>query len=33
VSLISYEGKVEIGSNTYIGAPQVQQVSDGVWKA
>jgi hypothetical protein len=27
-----YEGKVEIGSNTYIGAPQVQQVSDGVWK-
>lgn len=27
-----YDGKVEIGSNTYIGAPQVQQVADGVWK-
>lgn len=27
-----YEGKVEIGSNTYIGAPRVQQVCDGVWK-
>jgi hypothetical protein len=27
-----YEGKVEIGSNTYIGAPRIQQVSDGVWK-
>lgn len=27
-----YEGKVEIGSNTYIGAPLVQQVADGVWK-
>ncbi len=27
-----YEGKVEIGSNTYIGAPLVQQVGDGVWK-
>lgn len=27
-----YEGKVEIGSNTYIGAPRVQQVGDGVWK-
>lgn len=27
-----YDGKVEIGSNTYIGAPAVQQVADGVWK-
>lgn len=27
-----YEGKVEIGSNTYIGAPVIQQVADGVWK-
>ncbi|GAB4059226.1 hypothetical protein [Uliginosibacterium sediminicola] len=27
-----YEGKVEIGSNTYIGAPVVKQVADGVWK-
>lgn len=27
-----YEDKVEIGSNTYIGAPNVQQVGDGVWK-
>ena len=27
-----YDGKVEIGSNTYIGAPLVQQVADGVWK-
>ena len=27
-----YEGKVEIGSNTYIGAPRIQQVADGVWK-
>lgn len=27
-----YGGKVEIGSNTYIGAPLVQQVGDGVWK-
>lgn len=26
------ESKVEIGSNTYIGAPVVQQVADGVWK-
>lgn len=26
------EGKVEIGSNTYIGAPVVQQVADGIWK-
>lgn len=28
----TYDGKIEIGSNTYIGAPNVQQVSDGVWK-
>lgn len=27
-----YEDKVEIGSNTYIGAPRIQQVADGVWK-
>lgn len=27
-----YEGKVEIGSNTYIGAPRISQVADGVWK-
>lgn len=27
-----YDGKLEIGSNTYIGAPVVQQVADGVWK-
>ena len=27
-----YEGKIEIGSNTYIGAPVIQQVADGVWK-
>jgi len=27
-----YEGKVEIGSNTYIGAPFIQQVADGIWK-
>jgi hypothetical protein len=27
-----YEGKIEIGSNTYIGAPRINQVSDGVWK-
>ena len=27
-----YEGKVEIGSNTYIGAPVVTQVSDGIFK-
>lgn len=30
--LAFYEGKMEIGSNTYIGAPRVQQVGDGVWK-
>ena len=27
-----YDGKTEIGSNTYIGAPRIKQVSDGVWK-
>nr|WP_319566263.1 hypothetical protein [uncultured Rhodoferax sp.] len=27
-----YDGKVEIGSNTYIGAPKISQVADGVWK-
>lgn len=27
-----YDGKCEIGSNTYIGAPLIQQVADGVWK-
>lgn len=27
-----YEGKIEIGSNTYIGAPRIQQVGDGIWK-
>lgn len=27
-----YEGKVEIGSNTYIGAPKLDQVAAGVWK-
>lgn len=27
-----YDGKVEQGSNTYIGAPTVKQVGDGVWK-
>jgi hypothetical protein len=26
------EGSLEIGSNTYIGAPVLQQVCDGVWK-
>jgi hypothetical protein len=26
------DGKVEIGSNTYIGAPVIKQVADGVWK-
>lgn len=30
--LAAYEGKVEIGSNTYIGAPLIQQVADGIWK-
>lgn len=28
----NYGGKMEVGSNTYIGAPLVQQVADGVWK-
>lgn len=28
----AYDGKLEIGSNTYIGAPRIQQVSDGTWK-
>jgi hypothetical protein len=27
-----YEGKLEIGSNTYIGAPRINQVAEGVWK-
>lgn len=27
-----YDGKIEIGSNTYIGAPLIKQVADGVWK-
>jgi hypothetical protein len=26
------EGKAEIGSNTYIGAPVMQQVADSIWK-
>lgn len=26
------EGKIEVGSNTYIGAPVVQQVCDAIWK-
>lgn len=30
--LAFYDGKVEVGSNTYIGAPNITQVSDGVWK-
>lgn len=30
--LAIYDGKVEVGSNTYIGAPLVSQVADGVWK-
>lgn len=30
--LAFYDGKVEIGSNTYIGAPRISQVSDGIWK-
>lgn len=30
--IATYEGKVEIGSNCYIGAPFVKQVADGVWK-
>lgn len=27
-----YDGKIEMGSNTYIGAPTIKQVGDGVWK-
>ncbi|XDZ50236.1 hypothetical protein AB8Q18_08495 [Neisseriaceae bacterium CLB008] len=27
-----YDGKLEIGSNAYIGASSLQQVTDGVWK-
>lgn len=27
-----YEGKVEIGSNTYIGAARLAQVTDSIWK-
>ena len=27
-----YDGKVELGSNTYIGAPTIKQVGDGTWK-
>jgi hypothetical protein len=27
-----YDGKIEIGSNTYIGAPRINQVADGVFK-
>ena len=27
-----YDGKVEVGSNTYIGAPKISQVGDGIWK-
>lgn len=27
-----YAGKVEVGSNTYIGGPLIQTVSDGIWK-
>lgn len=27
-----YDGKVEIGSNTYVGAARLSQVADGVWK-
>ena len=30
--IAAYDGKVEVGSNTYIGAPIIQQVGDGVWK-
>ena len=28
----NYDGKQEIGSNTYVGAAALQQVADGVWK-
>ncbi len=27
-----FDGEFQVGSNTYIGAPLVQQVGDGVWK-
>jgi hypothetical protein len=27
-----YAGKVEVGSNTYVGGPFVKTVSDGIWK-
>jgi hypothetical protein len=30
--LAEYDGKDETGSNTYIGAPRIQQVADGIWK-
>lgn len=30
--IVKYAGKIERGSNTYIGAPVIQQVKDGVWK-
>lgn len=30
--LARYEGKIEIGSNTYIGAPIIKTVAEGVWK-
>jgi len=30
--IASYDDKIEIGSNTYIGAPRINQVADGVWK-
>ena len=30
--MADYDGEIEIGSNTYIGAPRINQVGDGVWK-
>lgn len=30
--IAKYDGKIEIGSNTYVGAASLQQVADGVWK-
>lgn len=30
--VVFYEGKKEIGSNTYIGAPFIKTVADGIWK-
>ncbi|UOO93378.1 hypothetical protein [Vitreoscilla stercoraria] len=30
--VVEYDGKIEVGSNTYVGAPVIQQVADGVWK-